>query len=261
MEWLRIQLQFMRDRGMKVILTGHVPPARTDSKSLWDETCWQKYTLWLQQYRDIIVGGLFGHMNIDHFMIHDTQDIDLLLFEGKSAAPPRALMDDEFTVQSAGGYLEDLREDWSVLPNPKNLPVSMGIDEEDLEPSNLTDASGGKAKKGKKSKKEKKRDKKRKELKKFGGPWGERFQITHVGPSIVPNYFPTLRVIEYNITGLDDSAVWSDSLGSSDEQVDWLDQEEEDRLSDHANADSTDHIHADDDDFSVEKRKKKHQKR
>ncbi|KAA8566971.1 hypothetical protein EYC84_010067 [Monilinia fructicola] len=260
MEWLRIQLQFMRDRGMKVILTGHVPPARTDSKSLWDETCWQKYTLWLQQYRDIIVGGMFGHMNIDHFMIHDTEDIDLLLFEGTSAAPPRALMDDEFTVQSAGDYLEDLREDWSVLPNPKNLPISMDVDEEDLEDSELASASDGKAKKGKKSKKEKKRDKKKKELKKFGGPWGERFQITHVGPSIVPNYFPTLRVIEYNITGLDDSAIWSDSLVSSDEQIDWLDQEEEDRLKDHANEDSKDHIHADDDEFSAEKRKKKHQK-
>ncbi|KAM0140327.1 hypothetical protein ACHAP3_002627 [Botrytis cinerea] len=252
MEWLRIQLQFMRDRGMKVILTGHVPPARTDSKSLWDETCWQKYTLWLQQYRDIIIGGLFGHMNIDHFMIHDTKDIDLLLFDGKSVAPPRALMDDEFTISSAGDYLDDLREDWSGLPNPKHLPIPMDTKEEELEYSE----SDKDPKKKKKSKKDKKRDKKKKELKKFGGPWGERFVITHVGPSIVPNYFPTLRVIEYNITGLDNLPTWSNSVVSSDEQIDWLDQEEEDQF----NVDTVENlIYIDNGDVSIEK-KRKHQK-
>ncbi|KAM0159541.1 hypothetical protein ACHAQE_004991 [Botrytis cinerea] len=252
MEWLRIQLQFMRDRGMKVILTGHVPPARTDSKSLWDETCWQKYTLWLQQYRDIIIGGLFGHMNIDHFMIHDTKDIDLLLFDGKSVAPPRALMDDEFTISSAGDYLDDLREDWSGLPNPKHLPIPMDTKEEELDYSE----SDKDPKKKKKSKKDKKRDKKKKELKKFGGPWGERFVITHVGPSIVPNYFPTLRVIEYNITGLDNLPTWSNSVVSSDEQIDWLDQEEEDQF----NVDTVeDLIYIDNGDVSIEK-KRKHQK-
>ncbi|KAK6594267.1 calcineurin-like phosphoesterase [Botrytis cinerea] len=243
MEWLRIQLQFMRDRGMKVILTGHVPPARTDSKSLWDETCWQKYTLWLQQYRDIIIGGLFGHMNIDHFMIHDTKDIDLLLFDGKSVAPPRALMDDEFTISSAGDYLDDLREDWSGLPNPKHLRFPWTLKRKN-------------PKKKKKSKKDKKRDKKKKELKKFGGPWGERFVITHVGPSIVPNYFPTLRVIEYNITGLDNLPTWSNSVVSSDEQIDWLDQEEEGQF----NVDTVeDLIYIDNGDVSIEK-KRKHQK-
>ncbi|TEY37745.1 hypothetical protein BOTCAL_0512g00020 [Botryotinia calthae] len=252
MEWLRIQLQFMRDRGMKVILTGHVPPARTDSKSLWDETCWQKYTLWLQQYRDIIIGGLFGHMNIDHFMIHDTKDIDLLLFDGKSVAPPRALMDDEFTISSAGDYLDDLREDWSGLPNPKHLPIPMDTEEEELDYSE----SNKDPKKKKKSKNDKKRDKKKKELKKFGGPWGERFVVTHVGPSIVPNYFPTLRIIEYNITGLDNLPTWSNSVVSSDEQIDWLDQEEEDQF----NVDAVeDLIYVDNGDVSIEK-KKKHQK-
>ncbi|KAL2153927.1 hypothetical protein VTH82DRAFT_2603 [Thermothelomyces myriococcoides] len=31
MEWLRVQLQFLRERGMKAILIGHVPPARTET--------------------------------------------------------------------------------------------------------------------------------------------------------------------------------------------------------------------------------------
>ncbi|KAK6441582.1 hypothetical protein LTR95_002177 [Oleoguttula sp. CCFEE 5521] len=56
MEWLRTQLLFMRDHGMKAILIGHSPPARTDAKTPRDETCWQEYTLWMQQYRDVLSG-------------------------------------------------------------------------------------------------------------------------------------------------------------------------------------------------------------
>ena len=39
MEWLRIQLQFIRQRGIKAILMEHVPPAGTEVKLLWHETC------------------------------------------------------------------------------------------------------------------------------------------------------------------------------------------------------------------------------
>ena len=37
---------------------------------------------------------------------------------------------------------------------------------------------------------------------KIGGRWGERYSATLVSPSLVPNYFPSLRVFEYNVTGL-----------------------------------------------------------
>jgi endopolyphosphatase len=199
LEWLRIQLEFMRQRGMKAILTGHVPPARTESKQLWDESCWQKYTLWLRQYRDVVVSGLYGHMNIDHFLVQDTKDIDLLLVAGpKTENSSRIHLDDELTINSAADYLEELRDNWSKLPNP-SLAISDQIDSDGdvvVEPEKKK-----KKKKGKKSKKDK-------TLKKIGGPWGERFQLSTVAPSVVPNFFPTLRVIEYNITGLEDHPVW-----------------------------------------------------
>jgi len=215
MEWLRIQLQFMRDRGMKAILIGHIPPARTDSKQLWDETCWQKYTLWLQQYRDVIVGGLYGHMNIDHFMIQDNKKINLLSEEDVSAESEiRTLMDEELSIESANDYLEELRENWSELPNPS--PAMKATDED--EPSEDS--------KKKKGKKDKKKSKKSKALKKIGGPWGERYSLTLVSPSLVPNFFPTLRVIEYNITGLDTKATWASAQsGDLVEKVDWLEED------------------------------------
>ncbi|KFX86452.1 hypothetical protein V490_09074, partial [Pseudogymnoascus sp. VKM F-3557] len=37
----------------------------------------------------------------------------------------------------------------------------------------------------------------------MGGEWAEKYQVSLVSPSVVPNYFPSLRVVEYNISGLD----------------------------------------------------------
>ena len=223
MEWLRIQLQFMRQRGMKAILTGHVPPARTNSKQLWDESCWQKYTLWLNQYRDVVVGGLYGHMNIDHFMVQDSEDVNILLSEDDQVV--RAAMDEELSIESANEYLEELRQDWSDLPNPKIVFSS----EDDEEKYDTHVDKAAKKKKDKKNKKKKKK-KKKKALKEIGGPWAERYQLTHVAPSVVPNYFPTLRIYEYNITGLDADAVWAkpSSWPDASQQVDWLDKDSED---------------------------------
>lgn len=210
MEWLRVQLGFMRERGMKAILMGHVPPARTDSKKLWDETCWQKYTLWLSKYRDVVVGGFYGHMNIDHFMLQDVHDVKVSALEG-SESDMRVAMEEEIGIESAKDYLAELREDWSKLPK-KVLKLGEAQEkEEDLPVEDL-------------GKKHKKKKNKKKKNKKTGGPWGERFQVSVVAPSIVPNYFPTLRVVEYNITGLDPTVLWSNTPARKDlpEEFDWL---------------------------------------
>lgn len=197
MEWLRIQLQFLRSRGMKALLMGHVPPARTESKQLWDETCWQKYTLWLQQFRDVVTGGLFGHMNIDHFMLQDTQDVDIRVVEGSSAVfGVRQAMADELTVQGAANYLQELRSEWTNLFKPTS-----------------DEAEDEGHKKGKK--------------RKHADLWAERYQLSFVGPSVVPNYFPTLRVFEYNISGLENAPVWTDALQAAPSAL--ADEEEDER--------------------------------
>ncbi|KAI1368798.1 Metallo-dependent phosphatase-like protein [Xylaria arbuscula] len=187
-EWLRVQLDFMRSRGMKAILMGHVPPARTPGKQLWDETCWQKYTLWLQQYRDVIVGSLYGHMNIDHFLLQDTKEIDLALVYGEDSgeALRREAMEDDLSITSSTDYLKELRDGWAKLPSPVAL-------------DNDVDENNKKGRKGKKGKD------------KFGGKWAERFQLTLISPSVVPNYFPSLRVFEYNITGIEDTRTWAEA--------------------------------------------------
>ncbi|KAF9870013.1 hypothetical protein CkaCkLH20_12493 [Colletotrichum karsti] len=192
MEWLRVQLQFLRDRGMKAILMGHVPPARTDSKKNWDETCWQKYNLWMRQYRDVVVGSLYGHMNIDHFIVHDTKDVDIDILGGFAVDDEvsREAFEDELEIQSAADYLQELREGWSKLPNVSKV----------LEESESVETD------------KKKKKHKKKPSKDLGGKYAERYHLSLIGPSIVPNYFPTLRVMEYNISGLENAAVWTDSF-------------------------------------------------
>lgn len=203
MEWLRVQLQLLRSRGMKAIVMGHVAPARSNEKRSWDESCWQKYTLWMDRYRDVVVTGLYGHMNIDHFILQDSHKVDIdAAMEGSA--------EDTITVLSKEDYLLSLRKQWSSLPSPPS-----GIFEK-LRTSDSLDYDA--AKKKKKSKKEKKREKKeRRYLKKIGGPFAERYSLSLVSPSLVPNYFPTLRVVEYNITGLETLLMQDDSIYNGDE--------------------------------------------
>lgn len=233
MEWLRIQLQFMRERGMKAILMGHVPPARTESKKVWDETCWQRYTLWLQQYRDVVVGGIYGHMNIDHFMLQDTKEVELFSDQSVANNDIRTTMDDELTIQSMNSYLKELRNEWSVLPDLANDT------EED------TTLRG---KKGKKSKKDK-------ALRKIGGLWGERYQVTHVSPSLVPNFLPTLRIVQYNITGLDETIVLPNARPEL--EAGWLEQDAESWVDILGHEDNYSELVAEDREESMGKKKKK----
>ena len=206
MEWLRVQLQLLRSRRMKAILIGHVAPARSNEKKSWDESCWQKYTLWMDRYRDVVVAGLYGHMNIDHFMLQDSHKVNIDTVLEKPG-------DDTIATLSKEDYLVSLRKQWSSLPSPP-----AGLFDKLRSDSLELDAS----KQKQKSKKERKREKKeRKFLKKIGGPYAERYSLTLVSPSLVPNYFPTLRVVEYNITGLDAKTMQDDfDLGGDWEFLD-----------------------------------------
>ena len=225
MEWLRIQLEILRERGVKAILMGHVPPARVDSKESWDETCWQKYTLWIQQYRDVIVGSLYGHMNIDHFMLQDFEEINENTRKGDMALKSRArrtggeiglLEDGEVTVASASDYLLSLRDFWAQLPSPltavgRKTQARSGAwgEEEDDSEHSTWDWLQSKLLNSRKSKAGK--SAKKKYLQKIGGRYAQRYGTSLVAPSVVPNYFPTLRVFEYNITGLEDHLVYGSS--------------------------------------------------
>jgi len=213
-EWLRIQLQLARSSGKKVMITGHVAPARTDAKTAWSESCWQKYTLWVHQYRDIIVASLYGHMNIDHFMLQDWEDVKGHVRKGKeydSDDEEPSSEADDMSINSAQDYLISLRDQFAHVP--KDAIQDVG---------NVEDS-----KKPRRPKKPKWHD--------IGGQFGERYSVTLVSPSLVPNYFPTLRVFSYNISGLDGKTSQNTKLElrslnqaeKEDEKVEAEEEEEE----------------------------------
>ncbi|PYI00253.1 endopolyphosphatase [Aspergillus sclerotiicarbonarius CBS 121057] len=202
MEWLRVQLELLRTRHMKAILIGHVPPARSGSKRSWDETCWQKYTLFVNRFRDVVVGSAYGHMNIDHFMLQDSHKVKIADASASSVLSDLYDESGEISIQSRYDYLFSLRKDWSSLPSPPDgMPKGTFLADEWLD-----DEAAAESAKSSKPKKKKKRF-----LKKIGGPWAERYSVSLVSPSVVPNFFPTLRVVEYNITGLEDTMTWADA--------------------------------------------------
>ena len=106
-------------------------------------------------------------------------------------------------------YLLSLRKIWSKLPN---LPSNLAIEKIRNTP------------KGKKSEEQK-------YVKKIGGQWAERFSVSHISPSVVPNYLPTMRVFEYNITGLDDYRVLAVATAKAgykgaEANLNWNDEED-----------------------------------
>lgn len=211
MEWLRVQLQLLRERGMKAILIGHVPPARTVSKRNWDESCWQKYALWVHQYRDVIVGSVYGHMNIDHFILqdhHNANIVDVDLHETSLEAPNDTTGD--ISIRSRSAYLSDLRHDWAKLPSPpRDFPMDNStLDDWFGEGATFENDDDIQFKKSKK--------KRQQFLKEIGGPWAERYSVSLVSPSVVPNYFPSLRIVKYNITGLEDINAWAGTSVGAD---------------------------------------------
>ncbi|KAL4981818.1 Metallo-dependent phosphatase-like protein [Aspergillus falconensis] len=221
MEWLRVQLEILRQRGMKAVLIGHVPPARSGSKRSWDESCWQKYTLFMNRFRDVVVGSVYGHMNVDHFMLQDSHDVDIV------AASEDSSIDPSFGVQSRTDYLASLREEWGSMPSPPGGDSSNFLLSDEWDVDSL----------GKKG---------RRFLKKIGGPFAERYSVSLVSPSVVPNYFPTLRVIEYNTSGLEGVKLWADTAYSGDsfESFDWgeLKRNTLDHVNDAGNADDVDDV-------------------
>ncbi|KAJ9103657.1 hypothetical protein QFC19_004232 [Naganishia cerealis] len=71
-DWLEVQLDSFRERGMQVWLTGHVPP----HLGLYFDNCYLRYGELALRYQDTIVGHLYGHQNVDHFFFIDVVELE-----------------------------------------------------------------------------------------------------------------------------------------------------------------------------------------
>ncbi|KAJ3354629.1 Endopolyphosphatase [Allomyces javanicus] len=90
--WLEKVLREAKEERRQVYVIGHVPPAREH----WYRRCLARYALVVGRYSDVVVAQLFGHVNLDHFVL-----------VGAEAAPANAALipmrhtDDEHPVKHA----------------------------------------------------------------------------------------------------------------------------------------------------------------
>ncbi|ODV84484.1 hypothetical protein CANARDRAFT_182087, partial [[Candida] arabinofermentans NRRL YB-2248] len=175
-EWLAVTLKELRHRNMKVWLTGHVPPI---PKNL-HYSCYAKMSVWQHEYRDIIIGSLFGHMNIDHFMPLDSVKAWRSIQNGLAVAG----LEDEAKQLNFETYNEDEQE---LADDPstryQSAPFGKVSYLEEIRDTFYSDIKG----------------------KTKAGQFGERYSFAHISCSVIPTFNPGFRVWEYNLTGLFDT--------------------------------------------------------
>lgn len=220
--WLSVVLKEMRSRNMKVWLTGHVPP----NEKNYDISCLRKYIIWSYEYRDMIIGGLYGHMNIDHFIPLDSKaaykslkklrkgnkKTKSLNIEIPDFDVPDDFSDDEYQEFSDDND-DDVDDDEYV--QKELMRIMAGVPKGKVKYMNsLRTELYGNIKKKKKS-----------------GVDSERYSIAHVSASVIPTFNPGFRVWEYNITGLNDNilqmnnqpASWDEFFRGVDKYMEYFD--------------------------------------
>ncbi|KAF9485346.1 hypothetical protein BDN70DRAFT_871374 [Pholiota conissans] len=110
-DWMEVQLEMYRKRGMQVWITGHVPP----SASNYFPECYVRYAELSLRYQDTIVGHLFGHMNVDHFFLLDAGDLNAFpKLDSKKGGSGNS------KIRGEGTFYDALLEEFSSLPkSPK----------------------------------------------------------------------------------------------------------------------------------------------
>lgn len=239
-EWLGNVLKEMRARKMKVWLTGHVPP----NEKNYDISCLRKYVVWAHEYRDVIIGGLYGHMNIDHFIPLDSVQAYKSI---KTKFAPLGFDQAHDFEEGAESEDEETDElDWTLEEAyaASNSPVFDDFPGSDSRPMQSLRYDDIRIEGGIPSRKVGFLDSVRKNLyaaikgKKKAGKLSQRYAIAHVTASIVPTFNPGLRVWEYNITNLEEEINQSqlhmpwdaffrslDTLWDDEEEADYYDDD------------------------------------
>ncbi|BGP17928.1 hypothetical protein JCM10213_003936 [Rhodosporidiobolus nylandii] len=180
--WLEQQLVLSRAKGTQVYLTGHVPA----SKGNWYEGCWRRYSELVGEYGDVVLGQLFGHMNVDHFSFVTPKDAQARsALTGSSSPMLPATRRTLFSLPSLPSFL--LRSSLtststSTFDGDEDEPVGVESLTDDLFslysslPSPSPDGGSG------------------------GGAQLDGYAVSHVNPSVIPTYLPGIRVWEYNIS-------------------------------------------------------------
>ena len=158
LDWLEIQLKLFRQQGIKAWIIGHIPPTERQ----WYDGCYDRYANLVIEFRDLIVGQLFGHVNIDHFYFTKHKD----------AASVRATE----SSSSVDTLTESSQKQVHILKNPLDVLTDARVIFDELPQYSAEMRSSSKEA--------------------IDSTIGH-LAVVNVSPSVVPNYYPTLRVYEY----------------------------------------------------------------
>lgn len=202
-QWLGVTLQELRERNMKVWLSGHVPPIPKN----YDITCYRKFVMWQYEYRDIIIGGVYGHMNLDHFIPVDAKKAyksyhQSLIRQGSELDEDLMMLLEQEMDEDEGDDLEQqyLASGFNVSEHDLNVAIA---------------ARDARALGGAPANKEAYMDSIREifyadvKSKKKSGLHSDRYAITSIAASVIPTFNPGFRVWEYNISGIENGLTLS----------------------------------------------------
>ncbi|KAH6917815.1 endopolyphosphatase [Coprinopsis sp. MPI-PUGE-AT-0042] len=106
LDWLEVQLREFHRRGMLTYIIGHVPP----SPGNYFPECYVRYVELALRFQNVVLGHLYGHMNVDHFFF--LEEIDLQIVPDEDAKKAR-------TMGGDGALYETLITEFAALPVPK----------------------------------------------------------------------------------------------------------------------------------------------
>lgn len=126
--WLGSVLHQFRALGIKCWIISHVPVIQ---KNL-EESCFLKLNLWIYEFRDVVIGNLMGHMNLDYFNIVKGDDLRYKLKHINSAKRLETKVDeadnedDLFLGKGAApvnknAYMKRIKKEYKLLSKGLNL--------------------------------------------------------------------------------------------------------------------------------------------
>ncbi|CAO3586792.1 unnamed protein product [Absidia cylindrospora] len=189
MQWFEQELIKARKDAVKVYVMGHVPPSPRDYRS----TCFQEYTRISTAYTDVLRGHFYGHLNMDHFLMFDGRETQLMSNTTENTSPSSSALqeyyDDDNDDQAFHDDLDD--EDMCINKNIGKYVDWLRNMYSSIDPL----------------------------------PQGEQMPpqtplvVIQVSPSVLPVYLPSIRIYRYEINDDDDKsqAVFPDHRYYADE--------------------------------------------
>ncbi|CEH12188.1 Acid sphingomyelinase and PHM5 phosphate metabolism protein [Ceraceosorus bombacis] len=160
LDWLEAQLGMLRKRGAAVHLIGHVPPTAGN----YFPRCYDRYTDIVLRFQDTIVGQHYGHMNVDGLFIQE---------DSSANSDAMSQRDDALTPARLGILVERRAEEHGNTTRDEEVHVqSLSADL-------------------------------RHDFKTLPGEARTDLDLYHAffaAPSIVPTFWPAVRVWTYNVT-------------------------------------------------------------